>query len=84
MSKFVSAALNVAMVGVQLIPGFGQLSLVLRAGITIGLGVGASLTAPKLKQQPRQAAATTLQLGEVPRTAILGVCALPGHLVPAK
>lgn len=68
MSKgFFSTFLRVASIGVQFIPGFGQLAAIVRAGIVIGLNVGATLVAPKGRQQARQAATTTLQLGEVPR-----------------
>ena len=78
MSKFVSTALRVASIGVAVLFPLTRLG----SFVIAGLNIGASLTAPKAKQQARQASVTTLQLGEVPRQAILGKCACRGQLTP--
>lgn len=83
MSKVVNVVLRIASIAVSFIPGFGQLSWILRAAIMIGLNVGAMLTTPKARQPERQASVTALQLGEVPREALIGRAATGGSLANA-
>jgi hypothetical protein len=73
MSKVVSTVLQIGSIALQFVPQFAALSWALRAAITIGLNVGAMLTVPKIKQQARQASATSLSFGEVPRAATIGL-----------
>jgi hypothetical protein len=68
MSRAISGLLQIVSVVVGSTVG-GPLG----AFLMVALSVGARLTAPKAKQQARQASVTSLSFGEVPRAAAIGL-----------
>ena len=77
MSKVARVIVGAAMIVVGVVTGSWQLIV---AGT---MQIGSALLTPSMKQQQRQAAATTLQLGEVPRQGIVGRAATAGSLANA-
>lgn len=77
MAKVVGVVVGAAMVAYG--AATGNLFMVFQ-GATM---VGGALMTPKIKKQARQAAETTIQVGEVPRAAIFGEAATGGSLVDA-
>lgn len=91
MSKTVGIILTVAAVAFAIaVPVFGPAALGLSQAAAAAIAAGLSaaimvnnLLMPRPNGPSRQAAATTLQLGEAARSVIFGECAIAGSLVDA-